>query len=91
MNLGMPEYIVISTLATEPEKIAPHRTAHLEYLTGLKEKGKLQLAGKFTDGSGGLYILIADTYEEAERMAEADPYHANGLRRFKITGWERRL
>ncbi|MFQ6135464.1 MAG: YciI family protein [Nitrososphaerales archaeon] len=87
----MLEYVVISNLVVEREKTAPHRAAHLDYLTRLKEEGKLRMAGRFSDSEGGLYILVADCFEEAEELAKADPYHANGLRRFTITGWERRL
>ena len=87
----MPEYLVTSNLVVAREKTAPHRAAHLDYLTRLKEEGNLRLAGRFSDGKGGMYILVADSYEEAEELAKADPYHANGLRQFTIIGWERRL
>ncbi len=87
----MPEYLVLSHLTGDREKSAPYREAHLTYLTRLKEEGRLQMAGRFSDGTGGMYILMANSLEEAEKMAKNDPYHANHLRRFTITGWERRL
>jgi uncharacterized protein YciI len=87
----MPKYLVLSNLVADREKSAPYREAHLTYLTKLKNEGKLHIAGRFSDGTGGMYILTADTLEEAEQMAKNDPYHANNLRRFIITGWERRL
>ncbi len=87
----MPEYLVLSNLIADREKSAPYREAHLAYLTQLKKEGRLQMAGRFSDGTGGMYILIADSPEEAEQMAKTDPYHANKLRCFTLTGWERRL
>ncbi len=87
----MPEFMVLSNLVVEREKTAQHRSAHMAYLTGLKEEGRLLMAGRFSDGKGGMYILAADSIEEAERMAKADPYHSNGLRRFTTTGWERKF
>ncbi|OHE54514.1 MAG: hypothetical protein A3K61_00740 [Thaumarchaeota archaeon RBG_16_49_8] len=87
----MPEYLVLSILVVDREKSAPYREAHLAYLTQLKKEGRLQMAGRFSDGTGGMYILTVNSLEEAEQMAKNDPYHANHLRRFTITGWERRL
>jgi len=87
----MPEYVVLSSLTVKPEETAPYREAHLNYLAGLKEEGKLTLAGRFKDGRGGLYILNVGSFDEAERVAEADPYHASGVRSFTVREWERRL
>ncbi len=87
----MPEYFVISNLAVEREKTMPHRKAHLDYLTKLKEDGKLRMAGRFSNGNGGLYILITESYEEAEELTKADPYHSSDLRQYTIIEWERRL
>ncbi|HYB92711.1 MAG TPA: YciI family protein [archaeon] len=87
----MPEYVVISNLIAKPEEAGPYREAHFNYLSKLKNEGKLQIAGRFADGKGGIYILVASSDEEAKSLAEADPYHANGLRQFVIRKWERRL
>lgn len=87
----MDEYFVISTLLVEREKLEPFRNSHLDFLQKLKDEGKLVLAGRFTDGKGGAYILRAGTLEEATEMAKRDPYHSQGLRSFVIRGWERRF
>ena len=87
----MPEYLVLSELVADRGALAPHRDAHFAYLAGLKERGKLLLAGRFGDGRGGMYILSTEDEEEARRLAEADPYHAAGLRSFVVRSWERRL
>jgi|TARA_B100001971_G_scaffold191893_1_gene195733 uncharacterized protein YciI len=87
----MPEYIVISNLGVEREKTTPHRNDHLDYLSKLKKMGNLRIAGKFSDGSGGIYILEAESYDQAIDLAEADPYHSLGLREYTIKEWERKL
>ncbi len=87
----MPEYIVLSNLVVKREKTKPHRNDHLNYLTELKNKGHLKMAGKFSDGSGGLYILSTESYNQAINLAKADPYHSFALRKYTITEWERKL
>ncbi len=87
----MLEYIVISNRIVQKEISGSFRAAHLDYLTQLKNSGKLKMAGKFSDGSGGLYILIADSYNEALEMANADPYHSNLFRNYTLKKWERKL
>ena len=87
----MPEFLVLSDLKGDRSALAPLREAHLAYLTGLKEHGKLLLAGRFGDGRGGMYILSTENEAEARRLAEADPYHTAGLRSFVVRSWERRL
>jgi uncharacterized protein YciI len=56
-----------------------HRTAHLAGLEPLLRKGKIVLAGPFTDQSGSLIIIEADSLEEAQQIAQNDPYTVNGI------------
>jgi len=87
----MPEFLVLSNLVVEREKLQPYRDKHLSYLEELKKQGKLLLAGRFSDGTGGAYILVAESIGEAERIAKADPYHSSGVRRYTLKEWERRF
>lgn len=87
----MPDFVVLSELVADPSALAPHRDAHFAYLSGLKDRGKLVLGGRFSDGRGGMYVLSARDEAEARRLAERDPYHAAGLRTFVVRAWERRL
>jgi len=41
----------------------------------LKKQGILGIAGKFSDGRGGVYFLTLKSGEDAMRIASADPYH----------------
>lgn len=87
----MSEYIVISNRVVQKEIAGSYRTAHLDYLTELKSSGKLKMAGKFSDSSGGLYVVVANSYEEAVGLANADPYHSNKFRNYTLKEWERKL
>jgi len=87
----MSNYIVVSNRIIEKEVNEIYRSAHLDYLTQLKKSGKLKMAGKFSDGSGGMYILEADSFNEAIEMADTDPYHSNKFRKYTLKQWERKL
>lgn len=72
----------------DPEKnkeILPH---HIAYLDRLDEQGKIFARGPFTDGTGGLVVYIADSYEEALEMAEADPHVIENVRRLELKEWK---
>lgn len=84
----MPEYIVLSTLAVDRGLLAPYRSEHMKYMADLKAAGKIRMAGRFTDGGGGFYILVCGTLEEAKGLADADPYHAHGLRGYVLREWQ---
>jgi uncharacterized protein YciI len=48
---------------------------HYAFLDRLRQQGKLELAGPFTDKSGGAYIVKAANLEEARSIAFSDPLH----------------
>ncbi len=49
--------------------IAPHLT----FLDELRAQDRLEMTGGFSDKSGGAYLLRADSLEEAQAIAGADP------------------
>jgi uncharacterized protein YciI len=55
------------------------RPAHLERLKRLESEGKLVLAGPFSDRSGSLIIIEADSIEEARAFIQKDPYVEQGV------------
>lgn len=87
----MPEYVVISRLLVNREGLGPFRESHMAYMAKLKAEGRLRMAGRFTDGKGGLYILVTESLEAARRLSDADPYHASGLREYELREWEQRF
>ena len=62
-----------------PEAMAEHRPRHREYLSALKQQGKLAASGPFEDDSGALMIYEVENLHEAERLLEADPFREVGV------------
>lgn len=62
--------------------------AHREYLAQLKEQGALELAGPFTDKTGGAYIIAAKNLESAEVIACNDPIHTTGSSVLTVYEWD---
>jgi len=78
-------------LIVDKEKASAFREAHLSYMKKLKDEGKMRLAGRFADGTGGMYILIADSQEAAKELADQDPYHSSRSRVYELREWEQRF
>ncbi len=55
------------------------RPTHLEYVRAAAQRGKIVLGGRFTDGSGSLIVLDAESSEEAAKFAQGDPYMKEGV------------
>ncbi len=72
----------------DAEKNAKVLPRHIAYLEDMEACGKVFARGPFTDGTGGLVVYIADTYEEALEIAEADPHVVEGVRRLELKEWK---
>lgn len=71
----------------DPEKNKEVRPLHLEYLAELEKENKVFGKGPFADGSGGMVVYVADTYEEALHLAENDPAVTHKVRRLELKEW----
>ncbi len=65
---------------------------HLEYQIALERSGTMFGAGPIYDEgedtpSGGMIIVRATNFNEARKIADADPMHAHNLRRYTIEKW----
>ena len=87
----MPSYLVYSKLVKERGEAAKYSEGHRQYLAGLKGGGKIEFGYRFVDGSGGFYVIAAASLEEAEGVAQNDPYHTQGVREYTVREIERRL
>lgn len=85
----MPYFVVVTENRASPDEIAKQRPAHYAFVEGLKNEGRILVAGRFVDGSGGMYILSASSREEAEAIVGDDPYHKTGVRAFFMKEWQR--
>ncbi|GAE28926.1 YciI family protein [Alkalihalobacillus hemicellulosilyticus] len=71
----------------KPELNEKHRQSHLDYLTNLEEQGKIFAKGPFVDGNGGMVIYEANHFDEAQLLANEDPYVKLGVRRLELHEW----
>ena len=71
-------YVVIQDLIKKditPEMMDPHKA----YVKDLVQKGKMVIAGPFTDRSGGMILIEALDENEAQRIAAEDPAVVSGI------------
>ena len=61
---------------------------HVNFLRSLQGEGKLILCGPFSDHSGGMIVLNASSKEEAEKIAENDPFVISGSRTYQVRTWQ---
>ncbi len=91
--LAFEVYVVESTAVADPASLQESLPAHLDYQKSLEAKGALVFAGPLSDASGesmsggGLIVYRAGSIEEATALAEADPMHRDGKRRFTLRRW----
>lgn len=85
-------YIIFS----EPVESSGNRDAvkqeHYAYQFSLEERGILFAAGPFLGPDDkpmgpGMIIVRAKTLDEAQAIADNDPYHKNGFRKYRIQPW----
>ncbi|MFC4126907.1 YciI family protein [Nocardia rhizosphaerae] len=76
--------MVMRTPAFDETVIEPHR----EFLQRLLDTGQLVESGRFTDGSGGAYVVLAENLSAATALAHADPLHRTGASELTVHEWE---
>lgn len=91
---GMKKY-VMCFLKTGPNKSLSEDSvkkivaAHLKNIQALSNKGKLVLAGPFTDGGEleGIFIFNVATVEEAKALTDTDPGVKAGIFSVELHPW----
>jgi uncharacterized protein YciI len=61
--------------------------AHYAFLDELRSQGRLELAGPFSDKSGGAYIILAEDLSAGAAIAHRDPVHTTGSSILSIHEW----
>ena len=84
----MSRYLV--TLMRTPDFQTDQLEPHRAFLDQLRGQGSLELAGPFTDGSGGAYLLQAESLDAARAIAFADPLYRSGSSRVTVLEWDAR-
>ena len=66
---------------------------HIEYQLKIEKAGILFAAGPFVDGKGkpqgpGMIVVRAKNMVDAKKIADADPFHKQGYRKYRIQAWQ---
>jgi uncharacterized protein YciI len=91
--LAKPPYVILTTPTGGLDALEEHLAEHLAYQKDLEACGITFAAGPFanddeTAWSGeGMIIVRAASVEEATAIAQADPMHRSGVRRFRVRPW----
>jgi len=89
--LGKEMYLVVTRPVRSPE-IAKRLADHLAHQVDLEKRGIMFAAGPLYPRDSnipeaGMFVLRANSFEEAEEIAKSDPFHAAGLRTFTLQKW----
>ena len=76
-------HVLKSTYLQPPDVVAQTRPAHLEFLKAEIDAGRLLLAGRQEDGSGGVLITADISAEDAQDIVDRDPYTHAGVARYE--------
>jgi uncharacterized protein len=86
-------YAVLSEPVSGLQPVLDNLDAHVAYQTRLENEGVMFAAGPLSDDAelqwhgDGLFIYRAESRAAAVKLAEADPMHACGARRFTVRPW----
>ncbi|RDZ26797.1 hypothetical protein DX914_17665 [Lysobacter silvisoli] len=82
----MKQYLVLAMRepAFDAAVVEPHRV----FLADLREQGRLERSGAFSDKSGGAYVLLAPDLDAATALAQRDPLHLTGASRLTVYEWQ---
>jgi uncharacterized protein YciI len=80
-------YLVLSRRVRGNEEMAERTPSHRDWLDDQHRAGRLLFSGPSTDGRYGIYIVLAASRDEAERLAGQDPYHVHGDREMEVLEW----
>ena len=85
-------YVIFTRPVAPREEIMKMLPKHLERQVELEKQGILFAAGPMepqdeSKPRTGMIIIRADSFEHANEIAMADPFHAAGLREFDIWNW----
>ena len=86
-------YVIFTTPTNGLGPVMENLEAHLQYQVRIEKEGVMFGAGPFfadneSDWNGeGMVIVRAQSLNDAQRIAAADPMHASGARSFLVRPW----
>ena len=94
-SLQMKLYVIETTgIPEKASEMGKHFEDHIAHQVDLEKRGIMFGAGPLynegsTDGPPmtGMIIIRAASFDEAKKIADADPMHVHGIRSYKIRQW----
>jgi uncharacterized protein YciI len=85
-------FVIENKVLCDPPMLRSKLKEHLEYLIGIEKSGTLFASGPLFDRHGqmtgdGITIVRAQSFEEAEALASADPFVVAKLRSPTVRRW----
>ncbi|HEX4791657.1 MAG TPA: YciI family protein [Actinospica sp.] len=76
-----------------PDEMRPYVEEHKAWIAGVEASGMLFLGGPLLDddfrfSGSGMMILRASSAREAREVMDADPFHAKGIRAYRLVPWQ---
>ena len=86
------ELFIVTSMVENGSRLKDVLPDHLAYQAKLEASGALMLAGPMSDTDGhevvgGCIILRAENMDAARALADADPMHSQGVRKYEIRRW----
>jgi uncharacterized protein YciI len=81
-------YLVLRRPVQPREEWTVSLDEHLVWMKQQHEAGRILFSGPTTDRKYGVYVIRAQSKEEAVRIAATDPYTAAGFTAFELLEWE---
>ena len=91
--LQKPLYAVFTEPTAGMGPVMANIEAHLAFQVALEQKGIMFAAGPFwaddetTWNGEGMVLIRADSLAHARQIAQIDPMHSSGARRFTVRPW----
>ena len=80
-------HVLKSTYTQPPDVVEKTRPAHLEFLNAEIAAGRLLLAGRQEDGSGGVLVTGDISTADAQDLVARDPYTHAGVANYERTSF----
>lgn len=86
-------YVILTEPASDMDAVFANLQEHLSYQLELERTGVMFAAGPFSNDQGtewdgeGMVIIRAESIEQAKQIAENDPMHISGARKYRVRPW----
>jgi len=81
-------YLVLSKPVVPREQMAGSLDDHLSWMKSQHEASNVLFSGPTADHSMGIYVIRASSMEDAQAVADSDPFHDRSFRNYDLLDWE---